>query len=112
MPDAEQVVSPRQAARAFTPTLTRYVEDPLFAEVWAEPTLSSRERSLITVAALVVLRAESELSAHLIRAVGNGISKAELSAAITHLAFYAGFPAAINASALAATLLGPLDAAA
>jgi 4-carboxymuconolactone decarboxylase len=109
MSDAAHPVSPREAARAFTPTLTDYVEHPLFGEVWADVALSPRERSLVTIAALVVLRAETELAAHLVRAINNGLSKAELSAAITHLAFYAGFPAAISASAQAAATLGPLD---
>ena len=98
--------SPRDAARPFTPELSAFVEDPLFSKVWADPTLSPRDRSLVTVAALVALRADRELPAHLHRAIGNGLSKKELSAAITHLAFYVGFPAAITASALAGEALG------
>ncbi len=101
-------ISPREAARAFTPKLTAFVESPLFDTVWADPTLSPRDRSLITVAALVALGRPNELAAHLHRALDNGLSPAELSAAITHLAFYAGFPAAIDASAIAAETLGPV----
>jgi 4-carboxymuconolactone decarboxylase len=100
--------SPREAARAFTPQLTAFVETPLFDTVWADPALSGRDRSLITVAALVAMGRGNELGAHLRRALDNGLSKAELSAAITHLAFYAGFPAAIDASAIAAQTLGPI----
>ncbi|MNV93305.1 Carboxymuconolactone decarboxylase family protein [compost metagenome] len=51
-----------------------------------------------------------ELGAHLRRAIENGLSKNELSEAITHLAFYGGFPAAISASAIARETLGALDA--
>jgi 4-carboxymuconolactone decarboxylase len=102
-------IRPRDAARPFTPGLSALVESPLFDTIWADPTLSPRDRSLLTVAALVVLGRRNELAAHLWRAMDNGISKAELSAAITHLAFYAGFPAAIDASSLATETLGPLS---
>lgn len=93
--------SPRAAARAFTPKLADYVESPLFSQVWADPDLSPRDRSLITIACLVAMNHANELPAHLRRGLANGLSKTELSAAITHLAFYAGFPAAITASACA-----------
>ncbi|MET3711885.1 4-carboxymuconolactone decarboxylase [Sphingomonas trueperi] len=100
---------PREAARAFTPDLTQYVEDPLYSKVWENSGLSKRDRSIATVAALVALHAVDELPAHLHRGVENGITKREFSALITHLAFYAGFPAAISASARAADTLGPLN---
>ena len=103
------IVSPRDRARAFTPQLTALVDDPLFAQVWERPGLSKRDRSLITVAALVALYRPEQLAAHLVRAVENGVTKEELSEAITHLAFYGGFPAAISASAIASDTLGALD---
>lgn len=98
--------SPREAARAFTPQLTQFVEQPLYTQVWNDPALSKRDRSLVTVAALITLHAEHELPAHLKRAIDNGVTKEELGALITHLSFYAGFPAAITASAIAAATLG------
>lgn len=101
--------SPREAARAFTPELSALVEDPLFSKVWADDRLTPRERSLATLTALIVMHRLEELPAHLLRAVDNGLSKAQVSALITHLAFYGGFPAAISASAIAADVLGPLD---
>ncbi len=64
-----------------------------------------RDRSLVTVAALVSLNHPKELAAHLVRARNDGITNNELAALITHLAFYAGFPAAISASAIAAKVL-------
>ena len=64
---------------------------------------------LITVAALVVLYRPEQLRAHLRRARDNGVTKEELSEAITHLAFYGGFPAAISASSIAAEILGALE---
>lgn len=104
--------SPREAARAFTPELSALVEDPLFSRVWRDERLTPRERSLATLAALIVLHRPEELPAHLLRAVGNGLQKPQISALVTHLAFYGGFPAAISASAIAADVLGPLDAGA
>lgn len=101
--------SPREAARAFTPKLTGYVEEPLYAAVWSDVDLSRRDRSIATVAALIAGGHGDELPAHLRRAVEHGVSKRELSALITHMAFYAGFPAAISASAVAHATLGPLE---
>lgn len=108
---ATEMKSPREAARAFTPQLTHFVEDPLFSKVWEDGALSKRDRSLVTVSALIALGAADELPAHLRRAIENGVTKVELSGLITHLAFYAGFPAAISASACAAETLGALDGA-
>lgn len=102
-------VRPRDRARAFTPHLADLVDDPLFAQVWERPGLSKRDRSLITVAAIVALHRPEVLPAHLLRARENGVTKQELSEAITHLAFYGGFPSAISASAIAVETLGPLD---
>jgi 4-carboxymuconolactone decarboxylase len=93
--------SPREAARAFTPKLAQFVDSTLYPHIWSDPALSARDRSLITVAALIAGGHSEELPAHVRRAVSNGVTHEELSAAITHLAFYAGFPAAITASAIA-----------
>jgi 4-carboxymuconolactone decarboxylase len=97
--------SPREAARRFTPELTALIEDPLFDRVWADPRLSARDRSLITLAALAVLVRPDEFGAHLRRAVDNGVTHDEISALITHTAFYGGFPAAVQASMIAADTL-------
>ena len=101
--------SPREAARAFTPKLSALVESPLYDRVWEDPDLSKRDRSLVTVAALVATACFEELPAHLRRAVENGVTRTELSALITHLAFYAGFPTAITASAIANVRFGQGD---
>jgi 4-carboxymuconolactone decarboxylase len=93
--------SPREAARAFTPGLSDLVASPLYDRVWEDPDLSKRDRSLVTVAVLIAMGRREELPAHLRRAEEHGVTRAELSALITHLAFYAGFPAAITASPIA-----------
>ena len=75
----------------------RLADEVLFGQVWADPGLSPRDRSLVTVAALVSLNRTGQLGSHLRRALGNGLSKDELVHAITHLAFYAGWPCAMTA---------------
>src|ERR1700739_1628765 len=97
--------SPREAARRFTPELTALVNNPLYSDVWTDGRLSPRDRSIATLAALTVLYRPDELPAPLRRAVDNGLKHDEISALITHVAFYGGFPAAISASMIAAVLL-------
>jgi 4-carboxymuconolactone decarboxylase len=100
--------SPREMARAFTPALTALIEDPLYSDVWADPALSPRDRSLVTLGAIVAMYRPEELPAQLHRAIENGVTVPEIAALITHVAFYAGFPAAVSASLLAhRTLAGP-----
>jgi 4-carboxymuconolactone decarboxylase len=101
--------SPRDVARPFTPELSALIEDPLFSRVWERAGLSKRDRSLITVAALIVLYRPEQLPAHLRMAIANGVTKTELSEVITHLAFYGGYPAAVSASGIAHETLGNLD---
>lgn len=100
------VQSPREIARVFTPKLAALVERPLFSEIWSDRTLGERERSIATIAILIASGSLEELPAHLQRAHDGGMTCSELSALITHTAFYAGFPAAISASGVAANLLG------
>lgn len=69
----------------------------LFGQVWADPALSRRDRSLVTIAALTALYRTEQLRSHLRLALENGLSKDELVTAITHLAFYAGWPNAMSA---------------
>ncbi len=74
--------------------------------VWERKELSKRDRSLITVAALIALNRPDQLRFHLGRAVENGVKQEELIEAITHLAFYSGWPSAITAILLAKELFG------
>jgi 4-carboxymuconolactone decarboxylase len=85
------------------PKLAELTDDVLFGDVWERPGLSKRDRSLVTVAALVALYRTNELPSHLTRALDNGLTKDELVEAITHLAFYAGWPNAMTAAGLART---------
>jgi 4-carboxymuconolactone decarboxylase len=79
------------------PKLAELTDDVLFGDIWERPGLSKRDRSLVTVAALVALYRTNELPGHLRRALDNGVTREELVELITHLAFYAGWPTAMSA---------------
>lgn len=81
----------------FAPKLSELTRNVLFGDVWERPELAKRDRSLITVAALVALNRPEQLRFHLNRALENGLKKEELIETITHLAFYSGWPTAMNA---------------
>ena len=83
------------------PKLAELTDDVLFGDIWERPGLSPRDRSLVTVATLVALYRTNELPFHLRRALENGVTKDELIELITHLAFYAGWPAASTAVGIA-----------
>ena len=91
----------RDAVRAVVPKMIDLTEKVLFGDVWERPNLSKRDRSLITVATLVALGRERQLHGHLERALRNGVTKDEVGELITHLAFYAGWPAAMTAALVA-----------
>ena len=88
----------------FAPKLVELTDDVLFGDVWERPELSKRDRSLATVAALVAMNRPDQLRFHLGRAVENGVNERELIEAITHLAFYAGWPNAMSAIMIAKEL--------
>jgi 4-carboxymuconolactone decarboxylase len=95
---------PKIARKAFghiAPALADYTDNVLFGDVWQRPGLSPRDRSLITVASLIALYRTNELPFHLKRALENGLSRDELIEAITHLAFYSGWPTASTALPIA-----------
>jgi 4-carboxymuconolactone decarboxylase len=85
----------------FAPGLVHFTDDVLFGEGWERPELSKRDRSLITVAALLTGGNVEQLTFHLQFAKDNGLTEDELIEAITHLAFYAGWPKAMSAMTVA-----------
>jgi 4-carboxymuconolactone decarboxylase len=88
----------------FAPKLVELTDQVLFDDIWERKELSKRDRSLITVAALIALNRPDQLRFHLGRAVENGVKEQELIEAITHLAFYAGWPNAMSAILIAKEL--------
>jgi len=85
----------------FAPKLVELTDRVLFGDVWERPELSKRDRSLVTVAALIALNRPDQLRFHLNKALENGLKKEELIEAITHLAFYSGWPNAMSAIMIA-----------
>ena len=96
-----QPSSARDQVRHVVPKLIDLSETVLFGDVWERPQLSKRDRSLITCATLIALGREKQLVGHLQRALDNGVTKDEIGEIITHLAFYAGWPAAMTAALVA-----------
>jgi len=85
----------------FSPKLVDLTDNVLFGDVWARPQLSPRDRSLVTVSALIAMNRPDQLRSHLTRARDNGVTQEEVVETITHLAFYAGWPSAITAVTVA-----------
>jgi 4-carboxymuconolactone decarboxylase len=81
----------------FSPKLVQLTDEVIFGDIWARPELAPRERSLITVAALITNGSTEQLRGHLARARQNGLTETELKEVIIHLAFYAGWPRAMSA---------------
>ena len=83
------------------PKLAQLTDDVLFGDVWARPGLSPRDRSLVTVSALIAMNRPDQLRSHMALARDNGVTKDELVETLTHLAFYAGWPNAVTAAGVA-----------
>lgn len=80
------------------PKLAEVTQTVVFDDIWQRSQLSKRDRSVVTVSALIAMNRSEQLPAHLGRALDNGVTRTELEEIITHLAFYAGFPCAITAA--------------
>jgi 4-carboxymuconolactone decarboxylase len=91
----------RDVVRQVAPKLIDLSEKVLYGDVWERPGLSKRDRSLVTVAALVAMYRGDQLKGHLERALANGVTKDEIGEVITHLAFYSGWPTAMTAARIA-----------
>ena len=81
----------------------------LFGDVWTRPGLELRERSMITVAALIILGREVELKVHMRGALNVGISREKIQEMIIHLAHYGGWPIAAGASRVAQEVFAEID---
>jgi 4-carboxymuconolactone decarboxylase len=88
------------------PHLAEITDRVLFDDVWQRPGLSPRDRSLITVSALIAGYRQNELPFHLKKALENGVTRDEIIEMITHLAFYSGWPTASTALTIAQQVFG------
>jgi 4-carboxymuconolactone decarboxylase len=104
MPDPEQTPAQKMIGD-FLPKMVSLTDETLFGDIWERRELSPRDRSLITVAALITNGSTEQLSGHLARARENGVTDEQLKEVIVHLAFYAGWPRAMSAIAVAKNVL-------
>ncbi len=99
----------RDQIRATAPKLIELTEEVIYGDVWEREQLSKRDRSLITIASLISMGRERQLVGHLGRALDNGVTQAEIVETITHLAFYAGWPASMTAALIAKDVFAERD---
>lgn len=103
----EPVVKPAKNTQAqqvmgdVDPKLAQLTDDVLYGDIWERPQLSKRDRSLITVSALIAMNRPDQLRSHLRLARKNGVTETELVETITQLAFYTGWPNAVTAIGIA-----------
>jgi len=99
----DQAAEAQRAARVgkqfgqVAPGIVQYTTDVLFRDLWLRPDLAPRDRSLVTVSALIASGQVAQMPYHLNRAMDNGLTQAQASEVITHLAFYVGWPNAFSA---------------
>ena len=91
----------RNRIQPYFPALVDDTNDIIYGDLWERPGLSKRDRSLITVAALVASYRPMQLKTHVKRALDNGVTKEEIAEIVTHMAYYAGWPAAMTAAQVA-----------
>ncbi|KPH77793.1 MULTISPECIES: carboxymuconolactone decarboxylase family protein [Bosea] len=112
-PTAAQPATAKPPSRAqqlmgdIAPKMAELTDNVLFGDIWERPGLAKRDRSLITVAALIALNRPEQLRSHMALARTNGVKEEEIVEAITQLAFYAGWPNAIAAINVARDVFKP-----
>ena len=100
--------SSKDKVKSVAPKLVEVIDTTVYGDIWERPDLSKRERSMITVAVLIGMRQTDQLRSHLEKALCNGVTAEQIGELITHLAFYAGFPASLSAALVAKPLLQDL----
>jgi 4-carboxymuconolactone decarboxylase len=99
--EAQREKSVGEQFGAIFPGMVQYTTDVLFRDLWLRPDLVPRDRSLVTISALIANGQTTQLTPHLNRAMDNGLTQTEAAEAITQLAFYAGWPNAFSAMPVA-----------
>lgn len=95
--EAKRATGVRGNFGSVAPAIVDYTTDVLFRDVWLRPNLAPRDRSLVTVSALIAAGQVAQITYHLNRAMDNGLTKEQAGEVVTHLAFYAGWPNAFSA---------------
>jgi 4-carboxymuconolactone decarboxylase len=99
--ESKRAASVEQNVGPVSPGVVQYTSDPLFYDLWRRPALAPRDRSLVTVSALIASGQVAQITFHLNRAMDNGLTKAQASEVLTHLLFYAGWPNVMSAVSVA-----------
>jgi 4-carboxymuconolactone decarboxylase len=95
--ESQRASTVQQNFGAVSPGVVQYTTDLLFRDLWLRPGLAPRDRSLVTVGALIASGQVAQITYHLNRAMDNGLTKEQASEVLTHLAFYAGWPNVFSA---------------
>ena len=90
-----------EALRSVAPKLVELTDTVVFGDVWERPQLSKRDRSLVTISALISNGQVAQLTGHIPIGMNNGLTQPEIAEAITHLAFYVGWPNVFSAMPVA-----------
>jgi 4-carboxymuconolactone decarboxylase len=93
--------SARTAMGELAPDLEELINEVVFGRVWTRPGLEPKMRSAITIASLMAMQRLPQLKGHIANGLNMGLSKQEIIEILTHVAFYAGVPTAVNAFQLA-----------
>jgi 4-carboxymuconolactone decarboxylase len=99
--EARRAASVQAQFGASFPGVVQYTTDVLFRDLWLRPDLAPRDRSLVTISALIANGQTAQLTPHLNKAMDNGLTQGEAAEAITHLAFYVGWPNVFSAMPVA-----------
>jgi len=94
--EAKRATNGEQQFGNVAPGVVQYTTDVLFRDLWLRPDLAPRDRSLVTVSALIANGQVAQISYHLNRAMDNGLTPTQAAEVVTHLAFYAGWPNAFS----------------
>ena len=101
---AAETKQPSRAQQLYgdiAPKMAELTDDVLYADIWERPGLSKRDRSLVTITALMALNRPDQLRSHINIGLQNGLTKDEIVETITHMAFYSGWPSAVSSLAIA-----------
>lgn len=99
--EAQRETRVGQQFGAVFPGVTQYTTDVLFRDLWLRPDLAPRDRSLVTISALIANGQVAQLTGHIPIGMNNGLTQTEIAEAITHLAFYVGWPNVFSAMPVA-----------
>jgi 4-carboxymuconolactone decarboxylase len=101
MAPAQQQSRAHQLYGDIAPKMAELTDNVLYGDIWERPGLSKRDRSLVTIAALIALNRPDQLRSHINLGHQNGLTKDEIVETITHMAFYSGWPSAVSSLAIA-----------